>query len=190
MRISYSKIKTYLECPYKYKLCYIEKIPQKPKSYFKFSSLIHKVLHKYHFYHRKVNLDKLLLYYERAWREKKNTSYEEGRKILINYYYKMRNRLPYSLEKRFSVRAGENILVGKIDRIDKVKDNFEIIDYKINKDIPTQEGVRNSLQLNFYTLIFFYLTGIIPSKAGFYLLRYGKLIFTKKDRQDIIWPEK
>lgn len=185
MKISYSKIKTYLECPYKYKLRYIERIPERPKSYFKFASLIHKVLHDYHFYHRRGNLNELLLCYERTWREKKNASYEEGRKILINYYYKMRDRDPYYLEKRFTVRVGKNILVGKIDRIDKIKNEIQIIDYKLNKNIFTAKEVRNSLQLNFYTLIFFYLTGIIPSKVGFYFLRYGKLIFTKKNKKDI-----
>jgi len=185
MRLSYSKIRTYLECPYKYKLRYIERIPQRPKSYFKFSSLIHRVLHEYHFYHKKGSLDDLLLCYERTWRKKGNVSYEEGRKILINYYYKMRNRLPYSLEERFTVRAGENILVGKIDRIDKTGNGFQIIDYKLNKNIFTAKEVRNSLQLSFYALIFFYLTGIIPSKVGFYFLRHGKLLFVKKDREDI-----
>jgi len=185
VKISYSKIKTYLECPYKYKLRYIERIPQQPKSYFRFSSLIHKVLHEYYFYYRKTSLDELLLCYERAWKKKRAASYEEGRKILTDYYYKMRDRLPYSLEKRLTVRAGENILVGKIDRIDKVKNEFQIIDYKLNKNIPTVKEVKDSLQLNFYTLIFFYLTGIIPSKVGFYFLRYGRLLFTKRDKKDI-----
>ncbi|MEA1965273.1 MAG: PD-(D/E)XK nuclease family protein [Candidatus Aerophobetes bacterium] len=185
MKISYTKIKTYLECSYKYKLRYIERIPQRPKSYFKFSSLIHKALHEYHFYHKKGNLNDLLLCYERVWRGKRSASYEEGRKILTDYYYKMRNRIPYSLEERFTVREGENTLVGKIDRIDKVGNRFQIIDYKLNKTIPTAKEVKDSLQLNFYTLIFFYLTGIIPSKVGFYLLRYGKLLFTKRNKKDI-----
>ena len=75
--------------------------------------------------------------------------------------------------------------MGKIDRIDKIGNEFQIIDYKLNKDVFTTKEVGNSLQLSFYALIFFYLTGMIPSKVGFYFLRCGKLIFTKKDKKDI-----
>lgn len=190
MKLSYTKIKTYLECPYKYRLSYIERIPQKPKSYFKFASLIHQVLHKYHFYQKRDSLNSLLLCYERIWRKKRNVSYEEGRKILINYYYKMKDRFPYSLEQRFTVRAGENILVGKIDRIDKIKDKFQIIDYKLNKNILTLKEVKDSLQLNLYALAFYYLTGMIPLKTGFYFLRQGKIIYTEKTKENLEKTEK
>jgi len=185
MRLSYSKIRTYLECPYKYKLRYIERIPERPKSCFRFSSLIHHVLHEYHFYQKRGSLDDLLLCYERTWRGQRGASYEVGRKILITYYYKMRNRSPYSLEERFTIRIRENILTGKIDRIDRTNDGFCILDYKLNKNILTLKEVKDSLQLSLYALAFFHLTGIIPLKVGFYFLRHGKLIFTKKDRQDI-----
>jgi RecB family exonuclease len=185
MRLSYSKIKTYLECPYKYRLRYIERIPERPKSYFRFSSLIHHVLHEYHFYQRRKNLDDLLLCYERTWRGQRNVSYQEGRKILIDYYYKLKDKTPYALEERFTVRARENILVGKIDRIDKAGNGFEILDYKLNKDIFTLKEVKDSLQLSLYALAFFHLTGMIPLKVGFYFLRHGKSLFTKKSEQDL-----
>jgi len=185
MRLSYSKIKTCLECPYKFKLAYIEKVPQKPKPYFKLANIIHYVLHKYHFYERKASLDDLLLCYERAWGLKKGIFYEEGKKILTSYYQNMRDQIPYTSEKRFTVRVEDNILAGKFDRIDKTKDGFKIIDYKLSKIILTPREVKESLQLSLYALAFFYLTGIVPLKVGFYFLRYGKMLFTKKTEKDL-----
>jgi len=185
MKLSYTKIKTYLECPYKFKLIYIDRIPQKPKSYFKFSSIIHHVLHKYHFYQRSFNLEELLTCYNRTWEQRKGNLYQEGKRILIDYYKKMGNQIPYSSEQRFSVRVGNNILIGKIDRIDKTGGEFSILDYKLNKNILTLKEIKDNLQLNLYTLGFFYLTNMIPSKVGFYFLRHGRLLFVEKNKQDI-----
>ena len=103
MQLSYSKIKTYLECPLKFKFIYIDRIPQKPKPYFRFSHIIHATLSRYHFYQKKT-LDELLTFYNEVFkssREKSERLYQEGKKILINFYHDFQDTFPYRVEEKF-----------------------------------------------------------------------------------------
>ena len=47
-------------------------------------------------------------------------------------------------------------LGGRIDRIDRIRDGIEIIDYKttdlLEKELPSQKELENNLQLSFYAL--------------------------------------
>jgi len=186
VHLSYSKIKTYLECPLKFKFCYIDKIPQKPKPYFRFSHIIHATLTRYHFYQRK-NLEDLLTFYHETFRSSKEKSerlYREGKKILINFYQDFQ-ATPYRVEEKFKVKIGPHLLSGKIDRVDKVNGGYELIDYKVAKNILSQEEIQDNLQLRIYSTGFYRLTKIIPLRAGFYYLRYRKKLYTVPTEEDI-----
>jgi len=177
----------YLECPLKFKLIYIDRIPQKPKPYFKLSNIIHSSLHYYYFYRFK-GLDGLLRCYSDVFKssgEKSDKIYQEGKGILINFYNDFQDILPYRVENKFKVRLGPYILSGKIDRVDKVGKGFELIDYKLLKNIPSQEEIKENLQLRIYSAGFYKLTRIIPIKASFYYLRYGQKISTIPTEDDI-----
>lgn len=150
MHLSYSKIRTYLESPRKFKFIYIDRIPQKPKLYFRFSYIIHHTLQIYDFY-QKTGLNELLMCYEDVFRssnEKSERLYQEGREILINFYHAFPDIISYKVEERFKVKLGPHILCDKIDRVDKINESYELIDYKTSKSIPIQE-LKGNLQLNF-----------------------------------------
>ncbi|MCI4347071.1 MAG: PD-(D/E)XK nuclease family protein, partial [Thermoplasmata archaeon] len=42
--LSYSSMRTYLECPLRWKFLYVDKLPEAPRSYFSFGRTIHSVL--------------------------------------------------------------------------------------------------------------------------------------------------
>jgi len=187
MHLSYSKIKTYLSCPLKFKFTYIDRIPQKPKPYFRFSHIIHSSLNRYHFYQGK-NLEDLLTFYNEAFRssrEKSERLYQEGKEILINFYHDFRDSIPYRVEEKFKVKIGSHILSGKIDRVDKVNGGYELIDYKVAKNIPSQEEIRENLQLRIYSTGFYKLTKTVPLRAGFYYLRQREKFYTVPTEEDI-----
>lgn len=187
MHLSYSKIKTYLSCPLKFKFTYIDRIPQKPKPYFKFSRVIHYTLHIYHFYQKYGSLDGLLRCYDESWKAsnlKSDRLYEEGKSILINFFHEFGKVAPYRGEEKFKVNLGPHILSGKIDRVDRENGRFKIIDYKMGKNISEKEDF--ILQLKIYSVGFYKLARIVPAQASFYFLRYSKKlsIVPTKDGMD------
>lgn len=188
MHLSYSKIKTYLDCPLKFKLTYIDRSPQRPKPYFKFSRVIHHSLHVYHFYGSSSSLDSLLRCYDKTWRAsglKSERLYQEGRSILVNFFSEFEGLTPWRVEEKFRVGLGRHILSGKIDRVDKENGRFRIIDYKMGKNIPSQEDPHFSLQLKIYSAAFYKLTKIVPTRASFYFLRHGERLSIRPTEDDI-----
>ena len=173
VRISYSKMSAYSQCPLKYKYQYMEKLPLRPSPYLDFGSTIHNTLRDYHrdLDPRQAGSEDLLAIYERNWlsaaykdKEEEEKFREEGRGLLEAYYKQARidpNEVLY-LEEFFRVKIGDYELVGKIDRIDKLPDGgWEVIDYKTSRRIkdkselesplhPTE--VQETLQLDIYYL--------------------------------------
>ena len=62
------------------------------------------------------------------------------------------NLIPVALEQPFNIKVGDIRVGGKIDRVDKVGDMLNIIDYKTGSRIPSQREVDNNLQLSIYAL--------------------------------------
>lgn len=161
MRISYSSYNTYKQCPLKYRFQYIDwvKVPERPE--FWFGSLIHEVVQ---FALRRdpiiPSLEDMLKYYRSKWQEEKFSNKLEsqqyltlGENMLKSFHadYKPGLRNVVAAEKRFQVPIGKHMLSGVIDRVDKLPIGvYEIIDYKTNKSLPTQEEVDQDEQLGVY----------------------------------------
>ena len=171
MRISYSTLETFNICPQKYKFQEIDRIRAPKSKEAVFGTLVHDTL-KFMFNSPLISpsLDEVLDYYKSHWI--KNTSFAdereeqsyfaEGVRILSDYYRKNnpKNIRPLALETRFEITLpnkndplNPHILVGKIDRIDKLEnDDLEIIDYKTAMRMPSQDEIDKNLQLSFYNL--------------------------------------
>lgn len=182
MRTSYSAIETYLQCPQKYKFQVIDhlRVPKGREAIF--GTLIHDALKfmfkKDPLF---PTLDEVVAYFREHWPEKEifakeskhdplksawseaeeKAYFEEGVRMLKRFYEKNApwNFTIVDLESRFEVTLTDpetgqtHILAGIIDRIDKHPDgNYEIIDYKTSKRMPSQEAVRENLQLALYSL--------------------------------------
>jgi len=208
MQISYSSIELYLNCPKKYYFSEVEKIKAKKSKEQIFGTLIHSALK---FLHQPTpfppNLTQLLDYFKELWEnakdidwqseEEKNAYFEEGIRILKEYYKRNnpKNFLIVDLEKKFFAKikesshpeAKEHTLIGIIDRIDKISDNyFEIIDYKTSRKMPSQNMVDNNLQLGIYALGFeqnWPKFKESPLKLSLYFLKHSEKI--KELREEI-----
>lgn len=171
MRTSYSALDTYKQCPQKYKFQEIDRIPFPKGKEAVFGTIIHGTL-RFMFERGPLypTLDQVQEHFRTRLAERKslwvnNEEYalwhEEGTRMLKNFYAKNApwNFSVIDLESKFEVllldeQNGEtHILVGKIDRIDKLPDgNYEIIDYKTSRKLPSQEKVDKDLQLSIYSL--------------------------------------
>ncbi len=170
MRTSYSALETYKLCPQKFKFHDIDRIPEKKSKVAIFGSHIHSTL-KYMFSQDPLfpTLDEVLNYFRENFpqQEKFEAAPEEkeiylaaGERMLKSFYAKNApwNFSVVDLESRFEVlledprRKETHILAGRMDRIDKTENGYEVIDYKTARTMPSQDKVNHDLQLSIYAL--------------------------------------
>src|SRR5437870_1968898 len=95
--LSHSSIHMYLECPQKWKLKYIDKLPEKPKHFFSFGKSIHSAME--FFYSVETlpapSLENVLEFYRNNWisegysgPEQEEDYRAQGRIIIEEYYQK------------------------------------------------------------------------------------------------------
>jgi len=179
--LSYSSISTYIECPLKFKLKYIDGLKEKPKPYLSFGSSLHDALKFFYSYRPPPpSLDDVLKYYEDNWisegyanEEEEEGYFSYGKGILTNFYNMHIKDLkpPIAVEHLFNVEVDGIPLTGFIDRVDKIEDNkAEIIDYKSGKNIFDKSHVEENEQLTLYQLAVEESIGLEVGKLTLYHL--------------------
>jgi len=202
MALSYSKMSMYVQCPRRYRLCYLDRVGVKPQGFFSIGSTIHNALEL--FYKIKPTkgakeppLEELLRLYEECWisagyktPQEEKEYFENGKEWLINYYNKfVKDKFitAYATEEYFELPIGKNthVMIGYIDRIQKNPDgSFEILDYKTDPKVRSQQEVDNDLQLTIY---YWALKnrGIEAKQLGLIFIRFGEIVYTKRTQRDI-----
>lgn len=168
--ISYTKIEKYRRCPFEYK-CYVDKNIY--RKYHKdtppliLGQLIHGVLNSFYkeLTSSERNLDNLRKLFKTKFLANKNKHYAifKNQENIIKYVEKAKKQFkffldsPYSnIEPYIATESNQTIeiesieFLAKIDRVDKTKDGFHIIDYKTGK---IREETVDPLQLNFYAFV-------------------------------------
>jgi RecB family exonuclease len=199
MRLSYSALDTYQNCPLKYKFQEIDRIKTPKSKEAVFGSTIHDTMK---FIHTpgilSPTLEQAMEHFTNSWNpavfdseQEERAAFSQGIKIIQEYYRKNdpKNFNIIDLESRFQINIGEaenqHVVSGIIDRIDKTEDGYEIIDYKTTKKMPSQEKVDNDLQLSVYLKAFLTrypkeIENLGKVKVSLYYLKHGvKLTSTR-----------
>lgn len=210
MRLSYTAVDTYQSCPLKYKFREIDRISEPKSKEAIFGTLIHAVLKYVHTPATLApTLDQALDYFSKGWNSEvyeneleERAAFTQGVKIIQNYFEK-NNPADYTivdLESRFAIELGneeigKHIVSGVIDRIDKTKDGYEIIDYKTARKMPSQDKVDHDLQLSIYLKAFLKR---YPAEAArldtitvsLYYLKHGVKLSSTRTREQLEVVEK
>jgi putative RecB family exonuclease len=203
MRLSYSALDTYQNCPLKYKFQQIDRIKVPKSKEAVFGSTLHDVMK---FIHTpgilSPTMEQAMEHFGNTWNpavfenpDEERAAFSQGVKI-IQDYYKQNNPADFNivnLESRFQIEIGEehnkHIVSGIIDRIDRIENGFEIIDYKTTKKMPAQEKVEQDLQLSVYLKAFLSrypkeIDNLPNLKVSLYFLKHGvKLSATRTIEQ-------
>ena len=193
-KISYSRINTYLFCPHKYKLIYLENKYIPLNGDISFGNSVHKTLDD--FYKKgKYSLEDLMDSLNTCW---ESSGYENNQEAYVSYlravdvlknFWETFGKYPpkkISTEHDFKSEIGKYPFIGIIDRIDEYEDGTrELVDYKTHKVIWEQEKVDNDLQLSLYCYACKVALGFIPDRIAIYFLSHNKKIYTTRNEEQI-----
>lgn len=198
---SVSQLKMYESCPRKYLYGYVYKIPTSSKHFFDFGTSVHSVLENLiplfdsnskEFLEQTgiVMLHKFWISkgYESAIQEKEY--FQKGVEAIKSFIEKEFNlrekkREVVAMEKEFLIEVNGKKIIGFIDRIDKVNDEYEILDYKTSNSMETLESLSENLQLYVYAIALKELYDKYPSKVGLWYLVHDKLMQVQIDIKNI-----
>lgn len=163
MELSFTRFRVYLECPWKYKLKFLDAQPIVLTPPAALGLSLHRALECFHG-SGSAGLEALLDCYERQWVKATDGSEDQekwrakGRRMLERYCQGESGRRTkiVAMEKEFAYPLGRHTVRGMIDRIDLHPDGrYELIDYKTQLDIKPGDplpGPGRDGQLRFYAL--------------------------------------
>jgi len=173
LKISFSALETYQQCPRKYLYNYIWKLPRKDWPWLILGTFVHLVLEKFHryvIYFKKRNLNfeydelmkKAFLSALKIQRKKESKGEmrfsddqkEKSKKILSDYLKRIVKKFPNTIyiEKGFDFIFEDINIRGFIDRIDKIDDDtFKLVDYKTSSK---SYDINEKKQLDLYSYFF------------------------------------
>lgn len=160
--LSHSSINLYQTCPQKWKFRYIDKVPEKPKSFFSFGKSVHATLEfLFEKGKEKPLVEDVLSHYKTNWLSEgyetpaqEKWFYQEGERILRGFYAKHHSEIDriFEIEFKFTIDVEGVPVTGFIDRIDKAPNGgLAILDYKTGKAFD-KSRVRNDAQLTLYQM--------------------------------------
>lgn len=208
---SHSRISCFENCPYKYKLKYIDKIkPEIETSIEAFlGSMVHDTLERLYkdMRFQKINtIEEILAYYNEIWTKnwvpniiivRKDYTQENFRamgEVFIRDYYNKHHPFDQTktigLEKRIVIdleNNGKYKLQGYIDRLScKNAGEYEIHDYKTNSSLPQIEYLKKDRQLALYAMA---VKKIYPDaeniKLIWHFLSFNKDIVLEKTDEEL-----
>lgn len=200
VRLSFSRIESYANCPRKFRYSYVDKLPGRPGPHLSFGSSIHNALEA--FYDRKLptcpSEEELLQFLYDGWdhsgfadlpREEQLGFYRHAQQVLRRYHQRVadRYRLPVATEAWFELPiAYEATVVGSIDRVDVDDDGqFHVVDYKTNRKVKDRARVASSLQLSLYALACRHLYGALPATVSLDFVVAGVEVVATLDELDL-----
>ncbi len=199
MDISYSRINAYRQCPYKYKLIYLDDWKSPPNPFTSLGQSIHRALEEFHAL-KLYSLEQLLDCYNRSWKNEGFSSavetqefFDKGTKMLTNYFKEQEDSKTEILfiEKNFRFKLGRNYIIGIIDRVDKHPDGtYEVIDYKTHQQIWGKEKADSDLQLTIYSLACEKALSFKADTLSYYFLSHNKKVSTSRSKEQLEEAEK
>lgn len=207
MRLSYSSLDTYRNCPLKYKFKEIDKLKEPKSKEAVFGTLVHSTM-KFVYDPALIppTLDQALDHFSRGWNSEiwdneleERAAFSQGVDMIQKYYHQNdpKDASVITLESNFQLeiidpsRPDEiHHIKGIIDRIDKTENGYEIIDYKTAKKMPSQDYVDDNLQLSIYLKAFLArypkeIDNIANITVSLYFLKHGVKLSSTRTLDDL-----
>lgn len=189
LRLSASKIKTYLDCPLKFKFANILEVPSPPRTYFDIGTSVHAVAEHLTELQKEGTAPTEALALEildKEWNsnafqsETQDKQAKEKAREMVKAYLKwieQNPNVPMAVEQRFTIEIGGVPFNGAIDRIEKTPDGeFEVVDFKTGGVYETSKTIKEDPQMNIYAMGTQKLHNKLPKKASLFYLKHDKIV--------------
>ncbi|MBI4592366.1 ATP-dependent helicase [Candidatus Uhrbacteria bacterium] len=211
-QFSFTQLAAFKTCPLQYKFAHVLKVPVMGKWTFSYGKTMHNTLQRFFTLWLErtgsrqaslfgsptttekipVTLEELEAVYHVCWQDdwfihdRQREEYrEQGRSSLKGFYRQLEQTKPrpLAIEQGFTMKFGDVILKGRIDRIDTFEDGIEIIDYKTGSP-KTELSKEDKEQLWLYQLAARDVLGLIPKRLTYhYLTDNSQISFLGTDEQ-------
>ena len=208
---SHSRLVCFDNCPFSYKLRYLEKIRVEKDTIERFlGNTVHSTLE---YTYRRVNLenatptkDQVAEYFDWRWKKDwkesifivkkgkftKEWYMNEGKKSIIRYterYYPFKQNKILGLEQKIEIKLdpkGEYKMTGVVDRIDETASgDVEIHDYKTGMTTPSQAKMEKDRQLALYQIGVKALVGEVKITLMWHYLMSGVDFSVNKNEEQL-----
>lgn len=208
MIYSYSRLESFKQCPRKYAYQYIEKpdVEKQPTIEAHLGTVCHETVQQIYkdlLLSKRMSLEETLAFYDDRWERIKppnlriirdrytEQNYKDTGRRYVEEFYKTNS--PFNdgrtigIEKQLQININGIQMIGYIDRlVDHGSGQYEIIDYKTNKDLPSPDDLNSNWQLPLYHIG---LSEILPDikdvTCTWYFLAHGKPISLKKQAEHL-----
>ncbi|MBF0499816.1 MAG: PD-(D/E)XK nuclease family protein [Candidatus Riflebacteria bacterium] len=205
LRLSYSKMSMFENCPRAYKIAYIDHIPSRPQPFFSFGTCLHEIFERLYdpvatCRRLPCNLDTILDLLEEVWPNHRagyataeieaNYKQDAIRQLTLYFRHFIEAKLfkpAYAVESYFELPIGRHVVMtGFIDRIDRLEDgNYEILDYKTEPVDRTQEEIDADKQLTVYHWAVAKSLGLPVTRLSLFMLDFDKKVETHRSEKHI-----
>ncbi|MFH1749608.1 MAG: PD-(D/E)XK nuclease family protein [bacterium] len=203
MKLSYSSLTSFEQCPAKYKYQQIDRIPVVTPDALWYGSLLHSILEEIVKEYPRLSIQYALARLQRNWDnsrfgnlEENFEKFKEAQKIIADFFkdhFLHATENLVSIEEYFKIPYKQkHKIVGKIDRINKTREGQIIItDYKTSKRLPTPRDLDYDIQLSFY---FWAAQHLFPENKGVVLilhfLKFNKTLKTSRNQKHVDYLHK
>lgn len=189
LRLSASKIKTYKDCPLKFKFSYVMEAPTKARPYFDLGTAVHAVaehLTKLQMEGTKPTEELAFEILSKEWNansfqsETQENQAKEKAKEMIKTYLKWiseNKNTPIAVEQPFRIEIEGIPFNGFIDRVEKTPDDqFAVTDFKTGAVYETSKSIKVDPQMNVYALGVQKQYGKLPVNTSLFYLKHDKIV--------------
>jgi RecB family exonuclease len=211
-QFSFTQLAAFKTCPLQYKFAHVLKVPVMGKWTFSYGKTMHNTLQRFFtMWMERAGTHQVSLFgiaakadelpvswkeledaYRACWQDDwfiNDRQREEYREQGITSLRKLYQQIPLSrpdpiaVEQAFTMKFGNVVLKGRIDRIDAFEDGVEIIDYKTGSP-KTELSKEDKEQLVLYQLSARDVLGLVPKKLTYhYLTDNSRISFLGTDEQ-------
>jgi DNA helicase-2/ATP-dependent DNA helicase PcrA len=188
LRLSYTRIESYLTCPLRYKFAYVFHAPAIAHHRQSYGKAMHDAIA--HLLRGRMGgaspaVDDLREAFRNAWRsegflsrEHEERRFEAGIRTLERFYAQETagGTRPAQVEKEFAFTRGKSRVEGRFDRVDLGPDGATVIDYKtanVTERSEAERQARHSLQLRLYALAYRHQSGALPRRGELRFVETG-----------------
>ena len=198
LRLSASKIKTYKDCPLKFKFSYVLQVPTKARPYFDLGNSVHAVAEHLTKLQMEGTEPTEKLAFEilaKEWNAssfqsetQENQAKEKAKEMLKTYlkWISENKNSPVAAEQPFRIEIEGVPFTGVSDRIEKTPDEkFAVVDFKTGGVYENSKSIKEDPQMNIYALGVEKQYGELPEKASLFYLKHDKMVDNEIEKSQV-----